>query len=114
MSRWIGFIITILLGIGLGLFYGWVVNPVEYVDTTPASLRSDYQADYVLMVAEIYQAEGDPALAAGRLAFLGGVSPLEAITTALQFGEEHGYTQTDLGKLDDVYDGLLAWMDAAP
>jgi hypothetical protein len=35
-----------------GLLYGWMVNPVRYVNTTPDTLRADYQLDYVLMVAE--------------------------------------------------------------
>ena len=48
-SRWILFIFAILVGAGLGLLYGWVINPVDYVDTTPDTLRIDYKTDYVLM-----------------------------------------------------------------
>ena len=59
MSRWILFLITVALGLGAGLFYGWKINPGEYINTTPGSLRDDYKADYVLMVAEAYQAEAD-------------------------------------------------------
>ncbi len=39
MSRWTLFILVLLLGLGLGLVYGWVVNPVSYQDTTLESLR---------------------------------------------------------------------------
>ncbi len=71
MSRWIRFFLVIAIGAAGGLFYGWVINPVKYVDTTPDTLRIDYKSDYVLMVAESYGADGDLALAARRLALLG-------------------------------------------
>ena len=61
-SRWILFIIAILAGAGLGLLYGWVINPVDYVDTAPDTLRIDYKTDFVLMVAEAYQGESDPVV----------------------------------------------------
>ncbi|HSL45503.1 MAG TPA: hypothetical protein VK897_18860, partial [Anaerolineales bacterium] len=67
MARRIGFIIAILIGLAGGLYYGWVVNPVNYVDTTIDTLRPDYQTDYVLMVAEAYHANLDLDLAARRL-----------------------------------------------
>jgi hypothetical protein len=76
MSRWILFLITVALGIGAGLYYGWRIDPVEYTNTTPDTLRDDYKTDYVLMVAETYQVDNDLDLAAQRLAVLGkqGVS----------------------------------------
>jgi len=110
MSRWTKFIIAILIGIALGFIYGWVVDPVDYVDTTPDSLRQDYQADYVLMVAEAYQGERDPAVAAARLAFLGHGDVLELMSNTYAFASQVGYTETDLGKLEELYDGLQEWV----
>jgi hypothetical protein len=46
MSRWTLFFIVLLLGLGLGLLYGWVINPVSYQDTTLDTLRIDYKTDY--------------------------------------------------------------------
>lgn len=112
MSRWVKFAIAILIGITLGFLYGWVLDPVDYVDTTPDSLRQDYQADYVLMVAEAYQAERDPTVSAARLAFLGIVEPLELVSNTFEFAKEVGYNETDLSKLDALYDGLLDWATA--
>jgi hypothetical protein len=85
MSRWILFLITVALGCGAGLYYGWRINPVEYVDTSPASLRADYKADTVLMVAEAYQGDGDLDMALKRLYMLGEQSPLEIVTEAITF-----------------------------
>ncbi len=96
MSRWIRFFLAILLGIIAGLLYGWQLNPVKYVDTTPDSLRVDYKTDYVLMVSEVYTAEADLDRAARRLALLGGSSPLESVNQAILFAERQGYTDADV------------------
>jgi hypothetical protein len=60
-----------MLGIATGLLYGWVIDPLEYIDLTPDTLRPGYRSDYVLVVAEVYQAEQNAELAARRLAILG-------------------------------------------
>lgn len=109
MSRWSRFIIVVLLGGVLGLVYGWVVNPVKYVDTTPSSLRADYQADYVLMVAESYSQNRDLPLAARRLALLGESSPTEHVRTALIFGAQNGYADSDLDLLSQLASDLQTW-----
>jgi hypothetical protein len=49
----------ILAGIGLGLYYGWMVNPVEIIDTDIYDLRADHQDDFVVMVGALYRLEGD-------------------------------------------------------
>lgn len=96
MIRWIGFLLAILVGVAAGLFYGWRISPVEYVDTTPDSLRVDYKSDYVLMVAEAYSADNDLAQAVRRLAFLGYALPNQIVREAILFAESHGYTDTDI------------------
>ena len=96
MSRWLLFLITIVIGVVAGLCYGWFINPVRYVDTTPDTLRQDYQADYVLMVAEAYQAEGDLGMAVRRLALMGSIRPADTVAEATLFAVEEGYSQPDL------------------
>ncbi len=49
----------ILAGIGLGLYHGWMVDPVEVVDTDIYDLRADYQDDFVVMVGALYRLEGN-------------------------------------------------------
>jgi hypothetical protein len=85
-ARWIRFIVMIAIGVGIGLLYGWVIEPVRYVDTAPDSLRLDYKTDYVLMVAEAYQVEHDLNLAVQRLSLLGG-APAESTNTAIAFAQ---------------------------
>jgi len=96
MVRWFRFLLVILIGIGLGLIYGWLVNPVEYVDTSPNTLRIDYKSDYVLMVAESYQLDQDTSLVLRRLALLGSDPAADIIRQALIFAEKQGYTDADI------------------
>jgi hypothetical protein len=109
MSRWLRFLLVLSLGAALGLAYGWVVNPVRYVDTTPESLRADYKSDYVLMVAEAYQAEGDLELAARRLALLGDTPPAEIVRAAMIFGSQAPYSDEDMDLLARLASDLQTW-----
>lgn len=108
MSRWIRFLVAILIGIGLGLIYGWLINPVQYVNTSPTTLRVDYKTDYVLMVAESYHKEGDLALVAYRLALLGDTPPIEIVDQALLFAQKAGYTEGDIFLMQALRDALQA------
>jgi len=109
MSRWTKFLIAVVLGAAGGLFYGWVVNPVEYVDISPTSLRMDYKADYALMVAEAFQADNDLGLAVRRLALLGNTTPTDIVTNALDYGQQHAYAAQDLTLLQSLGEALLKW-----
>lgn len=113
MNRWFGFLLVIGLGAILGLLYGWVVNPVEYVDTAPDSLRQDFKTDYVLMVAEAYRLERGQesalGMAARRLALLGDTSPVEMISQAVEFGRQLGYAAADLTLMQEMGDDFQTW-----
>lgn len=110
MSRWTKFLLAVLLGAAAGLFYGWVVNPVEYVDMAPASLRVDYKADYVLMISEAYQVDQNLGLAVRRLARLGSSAPTEIVGNALNYALQHGYAAQDLSLLQSLGEALLTWI----
>jgi|YNPBryantNP2012_1023418.scaffolds.fasta_scaffold10966_4 hypothetical protein len=107
-KRFLFFTIAILLGAVLGMLYGWLINPVRYVDTAPDMLRADYKADYVLMVAEVYAKDGDLAMAQFRLARLGTESPLQIAQSAILTAKELGYSQQDLQKMAQLSEALLA------
>ncbi len=112
MPRWILPLIATAIGIALGLLYGWVIDPVKFVDTTPASLRSDYRADYVLMVAEAYHADRNSELASRRLAIFGGESPALITEGALQIGRRVGYSQSDISLIQELARALQAYQPA--
>ena len=102
MLRWFLFLVAISVGAALGCLYGWVIRPVEAGGLPPASLRADYKADYALMVAEAYRNDGDLALAAQRLGFLGGESPQEIVRQALAFAASAPYAEADQALLRDL------------
>lgn len=67
MKRLVSFLFGIAAGIGLAMLIGWNLFPMACQEVTPASMRDDYQAEYVRLVALTYRAEGDLELAAQRL-----------------------------------------------
>jgi len=94
--RYFFFFAAILAGLALGIIYGWVINPVVFRNTGMDTLRLDYKTDYVLMVAELYQSEGDLASALTRIAYLEASSPLAFVTTCIEYAEQHDYTREDI------------------
>lgn len=109
MKRWIYFLLAVLIGVAAGLYYGWELNPVEYVETTPATLRIDFQTDYVLMVAEAYQGEGDLDLAARRLAVLGETPPAEIVRQAMIYAAQIAYADADQDLLGKLASDFQTW-----
>ncbi|MGH2521449.1 MAG: hypothetical protein ACRDH2_02995 [Anaerolineales bacterium] len=79
-------LIPLIAGLGLGLYLGWVVSPVKYVDTDPASLSQTHKDDYILMTATLYSADADLEAARARLASLGfdGAQARPAVAAAAQ------------------------------
>jgi hypothetical protein len=109
MSRWLKFVLVILVGLVLGLVYGWVISPVEYLDTTPSTLRYDYRTDYVLMVAEIFNSSRDADQAVRQLALISSDPPVEIAIQSLAYGSQIGYASEDLVLLQNLATSLQTW-----
>ena len=109
MVRWGLFFLCIFIGLGLGLLYGWYINPVKYFDTTPDTLRIDYKTDYVLMVAEAYRAENDINQAFRRLAILGSAFPPKMVDESIRFAEREGYSDPDLALMRSLYSAVQSY-----
>jgi len=58
-------------GLVLGLTWGYVIDPVKFVDATPSYLRADLQEDYLRMAIDSYRLNPDPNLAVQRWKNLG-------------------------------------------
>ncbi len=100
------FVIMIAVGAGLGLLYGWVINPVKYENTSPSMLRADYQTDYVLMVAEIYRADQNLEQASRRLSLLSDLPPARIVAEAAITAKQLSYSPSDLQVIDDLVRAL--------
>jgi hypothetical protein len=109
MPRWLPPLLLTIIGIALGLFYGWIINPVKFVDTTPASLRADYRTDYVLMIAEAYHSDQNIELAVRRLAIFGGETPAVLAAQALEVGRQTNYSENDISMLQELTLAMQAY-----
>lgn len=105
-KRILWFLVMIGLGAALGMVYGWIINPVEYTNATPEILREDYKTDYVLMTAEIYQADGNLEQAARRLNALGGISAASAVEDAVASARALEYIPTDISAMVRLAEAL--------
>lgn len=101
-SRLLGFVIFIILGIGLGLVYGWLISPGDVKNTTLSSLRADYKADYALMVSEVYASDPDIEEAIILLEEISPRDPLAAVQNALLVGQQFGYSEIEMRSLANL------------
>ncbi len=60
-------VISLALGIGIGLFCGWMVWPVLWYNTDPSDMRVQHQIDYVIMTADSLTVTGNVEQARRRL-----------------------------------------------
>jgi hypothetical protein len=114
MSRLLRFVIPLLLGIAIGLAYGWIIDPVDFFDLTPDTLRADYKSDYVLMVAEAYSVEQDPGMAARRLAIFGTQSPSAIAASGLEYARANGFSDSDIALMQELVTAMQAWSGILP
>ncbi len=105
-ARFIWFIIMIAAGIAIGLYYTWIVNPVKFIDATFFDLRQDYKADYVLMVAEIYNKNPNLLQTMMRIDRLLEESPEKAVENAIVNAGQLGYSETDVDMLYQLNDAI--------
>jgi hypothetical protein len=108
MLRGLPLLLLFIIGIALGLIYSWAVNPVNLVDAAPASLRADYRADYVLMIAESFHANHDAGLARQELAIFGVQAPATICASALETAIQVGYSQADRSLIQELARAMQA------
>jgi hypothetical protein len=66
-KRFFLLIIGLAVGLGIGVFLGWNVWPVQYYDTDLSALHPQYQLDYAAMVGAAYELDNDWQRAEQRL-----------------------------------------------
>jgi hypothetical protein len=108
-SRWVFILLALIFGTGIGLAYGWYIDPVDFFDLTPDTLGADYKADYVLMTAEAYSVEQNPGLAARRLAIFGTKSPSAIAADGLTYARANGFPDVDISLMQELVTALQAW-----
>jgi hypothetical protein len=96
----------LLIGIALGLLYGWVFHPVEQEVITPNSLQDKLKTDVILMVAEAYTSDEDPDRIHQRLEILGFDNHQAVVENALNYAKAHDFSDRDVQFLQHLHELL--------
>lgn len=67
----ISLLIGLAVGVGLGLYLGWVQFPKQYINSPITDLSPRYKDEYTVMIATGYSADRDLVGAVERLRILG-------------------------------------------
>jgi hypothetical protein len=90
--------VGLILGVGIGLYLGWVQFPVQYINSPAADLAQRYKDEYTVMIAGAYLIDNDLTTAIERLRILG----LENIPQHVQETAERFISNSQ--NVDDIRD----------
>jgi hypothetical protein len=108
VRTFLALLLAFALGLGGGLAYAWAINPVSYTDTSPASLREDFRADYLTLIAVAYDASGDLPRARARLAQFAYAEPAPILTALAQQRLGQGWPESQARALARLAADLTA------
>jgi len=102
------------IGLLLGLLYTWLISPVKYVDTSPASLRAEFKDHYRSLISLSYGVNNDLGRSISRLGLLQDEnSAYELGAQAQRIMAEDG-SQTDARAMAQLAADLAKFTPAAP
>lgn len=101
----------LVLGVVIGLAYGWLLSPVSYTDTPPVALRADYKDQYRTLIALAYAANGDLGRARARLALLGDEQAGEVVANQALRAAAEGRPQSEVQSLAVLAEALGSPVD---
>jgi hypothetical protein len=78
------FLLGLLVGLALALYYAWIVDPVVFVEAGPARLNEGFKAEYIYLVSQSYAGDGNWARAEARLHALGDPNIGETVASQLE------------------------------
>jgi hypothetical protein len=96
----------LIVGLGVGLFLGWVQFPVEYYDSPASALSQQYKDDYTVMIASGYLADRDLTGALERLRVLGVENVPEFVQAVTERYITNSSEVDDIRKLVALSEGL--------
>lgn len=91
----IGFII----GISFALYYAWIAEPVVFTEASPARLSARYQAEYILLVSQSFDADNNWPLAQERLEALSEPDLAQRVAAQLEAFLRDGRPAAELQSL---------------
>jgi hypothetical protein len=81
---WLALLLSLAAGLAGGLAYAWLAYPATASDSDPASLRPEFQEDYLALIASAYVASGDLQQAQTRLALFPDLNLPETLAALAQ------------------------------
>jgi hypothetical protein len=101
-------VIALAIGTGLGLWYGWEIDPVAYVDTDMAHLHPYYRDEVIAMVSHAYALDGDLGAARAQLALLRLPDAPAAVADLVERAAAGGAHEAHLSELTQLAEALSA------
>lgn len=92
-------LLGIAAGVGLGLWYGWEIDPVEYTDTDIAYLHPIYRDEYIRLVSSAYALDRDLDTARARIVLLDVADPAAAVADLAERAISDGVSGPDIALL---------------
>ncbi len=86
----IAFLIGTVAGIALGLFYAWIVDPVEFRTADPSQVEARYREAWIVAAAEAYLAGGDWDRARVRLTGLSDPNLAQTVSALFERAGANG------------------------
>jgi hypothetical protein len=77
-------LLALIVGIGLGLVYAWMISPRRVTNADPSTLRTDFKEQYRSSIAAAYAAGGNLPRALARLQLLKDADPMEVLNAQAQ------------------------------
>jgi hypothetical protein len=99
-------LLGLLLGGLIGLYFGWVQFPVEYVDSPMQDLELRAKDDYTVMIAASYQYDKDGLGAVERLYLLGVDNVPEYVQNVTERFITNSSNVNDIRLLVNLSEGL--------
>jgi hypothetical protein len=107
-------ITALVVGVSFGLVYSWILAPVEYIDTAPASLREDFKDGYRALIAAAFSANGDLIRAQHRLALLEEEDIIQNLTRQAERAQAEGKSSTEVQNLNVLALALERSLSSTP
>lgn len=101
------FVLAILLGVGVGLAFGWLFMPAAAPkNASLEQLRADYKTDLTLMVAESYAQNQDLPAALDSLAHIQPDDPYSLLVNTVNYAQGVGYQESDLKLIQALIEAI--------
>lgn len=110
-------LLALLVGLGIGLVYAWVIAPKGMTGAAPNSLRLDFKDQYRSLIAAAYAATDNLPRARARLSLLGDSDSIEALNAQAQrmLGTNSSFGRADqVAALASALDGNSAQASSSP